>query len=205
MYNAETQRFEAVRSTKTPEAIAKDAVAAILEEGEPITIMDVAAGAPKGKHLRHRMIDIPEHLISDFIIKDPRVLHSYAQRVGKRMEFIRNFGNRSIEEVLDEMEVDMRAAGYSEKKIQGLRQDFLLITKERWVSMSKAQIVLMLRLVRLSKRLLECHIWMQQRLHRLLMLATSLWSAVPAICSLLIVLSLIRLLCKGKGCCSLLW
>ena len=81
MYNAETQRFEAVRSTKTPEAIAKDAVAAILEEGEPITIMDVAAGAPKGKHLRHRMIDIPEHLISDFIIKDPRVLHSYAQRV----------------------------------------------------------------------------------------------------------------------------
>ena len=125
MYNAETQRFEAVRSTKTPEEIAKDAVAAILEEGEPITIMDVAAGAPKGKHLRHRMIDIPEHLISDFIIKDPRVLHSYAQRVGKRMEFIRNFGNRSIEEVLDEMEVDMRAAGYSEKKIQGLRQDFL--------------------------------------------------------------------------------
>ena len=125
MYNAETQRFEAVRSTKTPEEIAKDAVSAILEEGEPITIMDVAAGAPKGKHLRHRMIDIPEHLISDFIIKDPRVLHSYAQRVGKRMEFIRNFGNRSIEEILDEFEVDMRAAGYSEKKIQGLRQDFL--------------------------------------------------------------------------------
>ena len=125
MYNDATKKWEIVRSSKTPEEIAKDAVAAILEEGDPVTIMDVAAGAPKGKHLRHRMIDIPEHLISDFIIKDPRVLHNYAQRVGKRMEFIRNFGNRSIEEILDEMEVDMKAAGFSDKKIQGLRQDFL--------------------------------------------------------------------------------
>lgn len=125
MYNEQTRKFESVSSTKSPEAIAKDAVAAILEEGEPVTLIDMVAGAPKGKHLRHRMIDIPEHLISDYIIKEPSVLHSYAQRVGKRMEFVRNFGNRSIDDILDEFEVDMREAGYSEKKIQSLRQDFL--------------------------------------------------------------------------------
>lgn len=120
--------------------------------------MDVAAGAPKGKHLRHRMIDIPEHLISDFIIKDPRVLHNYAQRVGKRMEFIRNFGNRSIEEILDEMEVDMKAAGFSDKKIQGLRQDFLFDYERVMGEYVKALIASMHRLAGRSKRLQACHI-----------------------------------------------
>ena len=117
-------KFVPARS-KSPEQIAEDAVNAILEEGDPITHLDLAEGPPKGKHLRHRMIDIPEHLIADFIIKEPRVLHSYATRVGRRMEFVRNFGHRSIDEILDDHEADMRAAGFSEKKIQGLRQDFL--------------------------------------------------------------------------------
>jgi len=119
------RKFIDVDSKKSPEQIAKDAVAAILEEGDDVTFLEMATGAPKGKHLRHRMINIPEHMISDFIVKEPRVLHSYAQRVGRRMEFVRNFGNRNIDEILDDFEMEMRQAGYTEKKIQSLRQDFL--------------------------------------------------------------------------------
>lgn len=125
MYNEETKRFEAVASSRSPEAIAKDAVAAILEEGTPETHLDVMAGPSKGKHLRHRMIDIPEYLIADFIIKEPRVIQSYVSRVGKRIEFHRNFGQRSIDDILEDHDADMIAAGFSEKKRQQLRQDFL--------------------------------------------------------------------------------
>jgi len=110
---------------KDPMLIAKDAVDAIMEEGDPITHLDTGTGAPKGKHLRHRMIDIPEYLIKDFIVKSPNVLTSYATRVGKRMEFVRNFGNRNITEILDDFEDEMIAAKFSDKKIQSLRQDFL--------------------------------------------------------------------------------
>ena len=125
LYNEETRRFEAVPSSKSPEAIAKDAVAAILEEGNPETHLDVMAGPTKGKHLRHRMIDIPEYLISDYIIKEPRVIQSYVSRVGKRIEFHRNFGQRSIDDILEDHDQDMIAAGFPEKKRQRLRQDFL--------------------------------------------------------------------------------
>lgn len=110
---------------KDPMLIAKDAVDAIMEEGDPVTHIDVGTAAPKGKHLRHRMIDIPEYLIKDFIVKTPNVLISYSTRVGKRMEFVRNFGNRNITEILDDFEDEMIAAKFSDKKIQSLRQDFL--------------------------------------------------------------------------------
>ena len=87
--------------------------------------LDVMAGPSKGKHLRHRMIDIPEYLIADFIIKEPRVIQSYVSRVGKRIEFHRNFGQRSIDDILDDHDADMIASGFPEKKRQKLRQDFL--------------------------------------------------------------------------------
>ena len=125
VYNDATRRFEEVASTKSPEDIARDAVASILEEGEPTTFLNLSEGAPKGKHLRHRMIDIPEWKIAKYIHKDPKVIFSYATRVGRRMEYVRNFGDRSIDDILDGHEAEMRAAGFTEKKIQSLRQDFL--------------------------------------------------------------------------------
>lgn len=127
MWDESTGKFVKVdpANRKDPILIAKDAVAAIMEEGDPITHLDTGTAAPKGKHLRHRMIDIPEYLIKDFIVKTPNVLNSYATRVGKRMEFVRNFGNRNITEILDDFEDEMIEAGFSDKKIQGLRQDFL--------------------------------------------------------------------------------
>lgn len=107
---------------RNPRISAEKAVESILQEGDPFFVQDVA-GVPKGKHLRHRQLDIPEHEISDFIIKDSRVARSYAGRVGKRIEWARNFGDQSIDDVLNDFEVEMRDAGFNEKKIQALRED----------------------------------------------------------------------------------
>ena len=105
-----------------PRKIAEDAVASIMEEGDQMLVVEMN-GIPKGKHLRHRQIAIPEHKIKDFIIKDPRVARSYAARVGKRIEWSRKYGNQSIDDVLDDAEIEMREASYTEKKIVALRAD----------------------------------------------------------------------------------
>ena len=105
-----------------PRKIAEDAVASIMEEGDQMLVVEMN-GIPKGKHLRHRQIAIPEHKIKDFIIKDPRVARSYAARVGKRIEWSRKYGNQSIDDVLEDAEIEMREAGYTEKKIVSLRAD----------------------------------------------------------------------------------
>lgn len=105
-----------------PRITAENAVASIMEEGDPITIGEMN-GVPKGKHLRHRQINIPEYLISDFIIKDSRIARSYSARVGKRIEWARQFGNQTIEDILDDAEVRMRESGMDEKKIVSLRAD----------------------------------------------------------------------------------
>ena len=105
-----------------PRITAENAVASIMEEGDPITIGEMN-GVPKGKHLRHRQINIPEYLISDFIIKDSRIARSYSARVGKRIEWARQFGNQTIDDVLDDAELRMRESGMDEKRIVSLRAD----------------------------------------------------------------------------------
>tara|TARA_R100000231_G_scaffold1314_1_gene2224 strand:+ start:1479 stop:5318 length:3840 start_codon:yes stop_codon:yes gene_type:complete len=105
-----------------PRKIAEDAVASIMEEGDQMLVVEMS-GIPKGKHLRHRQIAIPEYKIKDFIIKDMRVARSYAARVGKRIEFARKYGNQSIDDILDDAEFEMREKGFAEKKIVSLRAD----------------------------------------------------------------------------------
>lgn len=118
------QKFVEVdpRTRAEPRKIAEDAVASIMEESDQMLIAEMN-GIPKGKHLRHRQIAIPEHKIMEFIITDPRVARSYSARVGKRIEWSRKYGKQSIDDVLDDFEAEMRDAGYSEKDIVSLRAD----------------------------------------------------------------------------------
>lgn len=118
------QKFVEVdpRTRAEPRKIAEDAVASIMEESDQMLIAEMN-GIPRGKHLRHRQIAIPEHKIMDFIITDPRVARSYSARVGKRIEWSRKYGKQSIDDVLDDFELEMRDAGYKEKDIVSLRAD----------------------------------------------------------------------------------
>ena len=99
---------------------------------EILGLSDVAAdqnaffGGGKSKHFRHRKLDIPNKLVFDYIQNDPlAVMRAYTQRVAPRYEFAKMFGGKTIDEVLDDIDTDMAAAGKSEKEINAVRRDFL--------------------------------------------------------------------------------
>ena len=111
------------RLVQNPRKFAKEVVASILEENADA--IDNFANKPgSGKHLKHRVLNIPEYEIADYIITGPEVMYSYAQRMGKRIEWARNFGEKNIDDVLEEIEFDMRDKGFAEKKIAELKRDF---------------------------------------------------------------------------------
>ena len=92
----------------------------IMEE-EPEDLY-MGSTSPRGsKHLNHRALDIPEHLVKDYIIKNQALFYTYAEKMGRKIEYTRHFGNESIESLLDKGENLMRSQGASEKKIKNVR------------------------------------------------------------------------------------
>lgn len=102
---------------KDPVAEAKKIVDNILEDP------DGKIEPRGGKHLRHRSLKIPEYKIAKFIYKNPEVLHVYAEKMGKRIEYTRNFGKKDFTEILTDLELDMRTAGAPEKEISNAVRD----------------------------------------------------------------------------------
>ena len=83
-------------------------------------------GYGKSKHFRHRELDIPNKLVTDFIETNPvQVMRIYTQRVAPKYEFSKKYGGRSIDDVLDDLDDDMLKAGRSESEINKLRKNFL--------------------------------------------------------------------------------
>jgi len=77
------------------------------------------------KHFRHRTLDIPNKLITEFIEVNPtKVMRAYNQRVAGQYEFQRTFG-RSLDDVLDDMDDELFASGKSIEDINATRKDFL--------------------------------------------------------------------------------
>ena len=60
-------------------------------------------GAGKSKHFKHRLVDIPNNLVLDYIQTNPiAVMKAYTQRTGARYEFARMFNGNTIDDVLDD-------------------------------------------------------------------------------------------------------
>ena len=96
----------------------------IMEE-EPDDLY-MGSTSPKGnKHLNHRALDIPEHLVKDYIIKNEALFYTYAEKMGRKIEYTRHFGDESIESILNKGEKLMRSQGASEKKIAKVRSALL--------------------------------------------------------------------------------
>ncbi len=65
-------------------------------------------GLGKSKHMKHRAIDIPNSEVLKFIHTNPlQVMKAYVNRTGSRYEFSKQFGGRSIEDLLDDQEIEM--------------------------------------------------------------------------------------------------
>ena len=108
-------------SQHDPAKIARQAVNNIMGKSDGFE----PSGVSRGKHLLHRTINIPEHKVKDFIYKGSDVLYVYADRMGKKIEWRRQFGGRTIEQVLDDHEILSRSQGkMTEKEIAQQRADF---------------------------------------------------------------------------------
>ena len=96
----------------------------ILEE-DGDELVDAAISPKGGKHLSHRAVDIPEYLIKDFIIKNEALFYTYSEKMGRKIEWTRNFGDQKIETILDKIDADMTAAGVKESKIAKVKAAFM--------------------------------------------------------------------------------
>ncbi len=96
----------------------------ILGESDPTNVDRIAFGHGRSKHFRHRQVDIPNKLVTDFIVTDPlAVMQTYASRIEPRYEYARMFGD-SVDGVLSDMELEMVRKGMSDKDINRMRRDY---------------------------------------------------------------------------------
>ena len=82
-------------------------------------------GAGKSKHLKHRVLDIPNSLVWDFMIQDPlAIMKGYTHKTAAKYQFAKKHNRKSINEVIDDEINTMHAAGTDEKIIDKWRKDY---------------------------------------------------------------------------------
>ena len=97
----------------------------ILGEQDPTNVDNIGFGVGRSKHFRHRELDIPNKLVTDFMVTDPlAVMKTYATRIEPRYEYAKAFG-QDVDGVLFDLESEMIAKGFSEKDINKMRRDYL--------------------------------------------------------------------------------
>jgi len=96
---------------------AKESVDTILGLSD-VTDFDVASfGAGKSKHFKHRLLDIPNEKVLDFIYTDTMdVMKAYIHKTAPRYEFAKMFEGKSIDDVLEETYEEIISAGGSREK-----------------------------------------------------------------------------------------
>jgi hypothetical protein len=120
------RRIELDPSDEATAARAKETVDTILGLKDTLHPENIAYGFGKSKHLRHRELDIPNRLVYDFIVQDPiAIMKAYSHRTAGVYQFKKMFGNRSIADVLDDLEEEMILAGNAQKDINAFRRDFV--------------------------------------------------------------------------------
>lgn len=120
-------QYGRVEMSTRPSDVRKRAVFAVdsILGLKDVTDFDVASfGHGKSKHFKHRGIDIPNKLVLDFIHTNPTIImKAYTARTAPKYEFAKQFGNKSIDEVLDDKTVEMIRAGMSEDAINAALKD----------------------------------------------------------------------------------
>ena len=96
----------------------------ILGEADPLNLDTVSFGMGRSKHFRSRQLDIPNKLVTDFMMKDPlAVMKTYAARIEPRYEFAKQFG-KDLDGVRFDIERAMIKDGKSRAEINKVMRDF---------------------------------------------------------------------------------
>ena len=101
-----------------------DTIRKILNENDPLKLENVYLGAGMPKHSKSRGLNIPNKLVTDFMMKDPlAVMKTYSARTDSRIEYTKMFG-KDVEGVTVEIELEMLRNGKSEKEINRVLRDY---------------------------------------------------------------------------------
>ena len=124
MVDGKLQRVQLAKGDAAVKARVKKMTDDLLGMGDPSDIDVGYFGMGKSKHMKHRVVDIPNERVLKFINTNPvQVMKAYTARVGSRYEFSRQFGGRSIDELLDEKMIEMLEAGVSKDKAYATLRD----------------------------------------------------------------------------------
>jgi len=125
-FNPKTEKYETIRLSDNPKAIdarVNETIDTILGLKDPTNERFIYYGMGKSKHLKHRELDIPNSLVSDFIQLNPvSVMRTYSNRIAPIYEFQTKF-NRNIDDLLDEVDDQMADAGVSFEKRNAYLRD----------------------------------------------------------------------------------
>lgn len=125
-FNKKTNKYETIRLKDDDASIE----ARVNETIDTITgVKDITDdtliyyGHGKSKHLKHRELDIPNELVADFIELNPvAVMRTYTNRIAPLYEFQVKF-NRTIDDVLDDVDDQMLSNGISRDKRNAYLRD----------------------------------------------------------------------------------
>lgn len=96
----------------------------ILGIKDPTALENVNFGVGRSKHFRSRELDIPNSLITKFIMRDPlAVMKTYSARVEPRYQFEKMFG-KDYDGVLHDIELAMLDGNMTDEQINKVRRDF---------------------------------------------------------------------------------
>lgn len=120
-------KFERKTLSTDANAIAQradDTIDNILGLADPLDPDVGYFGAGKSKHFKHRLVDIPNDLVLDFIHTNPiSVMKAYTKRTGARYEFARMFDGQTIDDILDDNFAEMMEAGLTPEKAHKANRD----------------------------------------------------------------------------------
>jgi hypothetical protein len=126
--NETTGKYELKELSTEPNAIRErvdQTIANILGEADPTNVDNIGFGYGRSRHFRHRQVDIPNSLVTDFIITDPlAAMKTYAARIEPRYEYAKQFG-KDVDGVLLDLETDMLRNGASPDEINRMRRDYM--------------------------------------------------------------------------------
>lgn len=129
-YNPRTNRFEQVRLPTNREAVTarvNNTIDRILGEKDPTSLESVSFGQGRSKHFRTRELDIPNHLVTDFMHTDVMsVMKAYANRIEPRYEYSRMFG-MEVDDVRLDLRLDMIEQGRSDTEINRMNRDYTVL------------------------------------------------------------------------------
>ena len=126
--NPRTLEFERIKLSLTPENLEKrvnKTISKILDEIDPLNVDSIGFGYGRSKHFRHRQVDIPNKLVTKFIITDPlAAMQTYSARIEPRYEYRKTFG-KDVDGVIFDMEMEMIRKQFKQEDINKMRRDYM--------------------------------------------------------------------------------